>query len=66
MQSKTTIAGIIIVVSWIACVILVKADKATFDEAVKALLGIFALIGGWGLYNAQDNNNNPPPSAPAL
>lgn len=54
--SKTTIAGIILILSWISAVISVYLGKATFDEGSKALLAVISVVGGWGLFQAKDNN----------
>jgi hypothetical protein len=54
--SKTTIAGTVIFLSWITAVLSVYIGKATFDEASKALLAVLSVVGGWGLFQAKDNN----------
>lgn len=54
MQSKTTIAGIIIAIVFIAVSILVFLGKTTYSDASPVILGVISLVGGWGLFKAQD------------
>jgi len=55
MRSKTTLAGAVIALCFISTCVLVYMGKTSFNESSPVLLGIFALVGGWGLKNAKDD-----------
>lgn len=58
--SHTTLAGILLVASFLSVSILVYVGKTTFADASPVLLGLYSLVGGWGLFKAKDNQNNTP------
>lgn len=57
--SNTTIAGLLLIASFLCVSVLVYAGKTTFADATPVLLGLFSLVGGWGLFKANDKPNTP-------
>lgn len=58
MKSKTTIAGLIIALTFLSSCALVYAGKTTFNDVTPVIMGVFAFAGGWGLKNAKDDKRN--------
>lgn len=56
--SHTTIAGILLVASFLSVSLLVYVGKTTFADATPVLLGLFSLVGGWGLFKAKDDKSS--------